>query len=90
MALMKDDLKQIEGVVEKVVEKEVGNLAVMVKKEFDANSKAHEENRKDHLDIREDIAHLTFLSTETVSKVEHRQLSERVSKVELKLKMNKA
>ena len=89
MTLTKDDLKQIRtivrGEVSKVVEKEVGNLAAMVKKEFDANSTAHIGLIKGQEQIRKDISHLEFIATEMVRRDELIEVKQRLSKIEAKL-----
>jgi hypothetical protein len=93
MALTKDDLKQIKTVmreeVSDVVETEVGNLAAMVKKEFDANTAAHkkmvEDNQKAHEQIRKDISHLEFMATEMVRRDELIEVKQRLSRIEAKL-----
>lgn len=96
MALTKQDIKQIRTVVKEevktVVEKEIDDLAGMIKKEFDANTKAHQqlfETDQKLLDgqkqIRKDISHLEFIAIEMVRRDELLEVKQRLSAIEAKL-----
>lgn len=89
MALTKQDLKQIGEVVEVKIKKEIDELAGMIKKEFDANTEAHEKLFKEQQLIRDDISHLEFITTEMVRRDELLEVKQRLSKIEVKLGLAK-
>ncbi|MDO8513832.1 MAG: hypothetical protein Q7S37_04995 [bacterium] len=83
--LTKDDLRQIKGVVGEVVEREVGNLAVMTAKEFGrVHKKLEEHDGQFELLKRSQVAH-DFKMTEMVHKADYYILEERVKNIETKL-----
>jgi|GEM_PF-927870 tetrahydromethanopterin S-methyltransferase subunit G len=96
MTLTTDDLKQISTIVdkranqtekklEKKIEGEVGSLAAMAKREFDAITTIHTSLVKGQKQIRKDISHLEFIATEMVRRDELIEVKQRLSKIEAKL-----
>ncbi len=86
--IVKVEIGGAEKRLGKKIENEIGTLASMTKREFDRVGERFDKLEKGHQDIRKDISHLEFVSTETVTKPEHYHLKERVRNIELKLKMS--
>jgi len=90
--IVKVEISGAEKRLGKKIENEVGTLAIMVKKEFDAVGERFKamDQRFDRLEkgqkqIRAGISHLEFIATEMVRRDELIEVKQRLSKIETKL-----